>query len=70
MAMTRKHYQQTADNIGDVYREYSAADSPDPLFPLALKALAGRMAVMFALDNPRFDREKFMEACNLNKPTE
>lgn len=65
MAMTRKHYQEVADILHDVHLEYSAADSPDPLFHLAMRAIAGRMAVMFTLDNPRFDREKFMEACGL-----
>lgn len=63
MAMTRKHYQQTADIIKSVSQDYG--DGKDVLFPLAMAAMAGRMAVMFKLDNERFDRQKFMEACGL-----
>ncbi|HET7640142.1 MAG TPA: hypothetical protein VFK47_15555 [Ktedonobacteraceae bacterium] len=63
MAMTRKHYQQTADIIKSVSQDYG--DGKDVLFPLAMAAMAGRMAVMFELDNPRFDRDKFMEACGV-----
>lgn len=65
--MTRKHYQETADIIRSISQDYSAADSPDPLFPLAMRAMAGRLASVFELDNPRFDRDKFMEACSITE---
>lgn len=61
MAMSRKHYRETADIIKSVYQDYG--DGKDPLFPLAMRAMAGRMATMFEIDNPRFDRDMFMEAC-------
>lgn len=71
MAMTKKHYQATADVLRSVYQDYGVAESPDPLFHLAMKSLAGRMAVLFQVDNPRFDREKFMEACGfIDQPKE
>lgn len=71
MAMTRKHYQNTANTLKSVYQDYSVADSPDPLFHLAMKSLAGRMAALFEVDNSRFDREKFMDACGfIDKPEE
>lgn len=61
MAMPRKHYRETADTIKSVFQDYN--DGKDVLFPLAMRAMAGRMATMFEIDNPNFNRDTFMEAC-------
>lgn len=58
MSMTRRHYQIVAETIRAEYTTY------DPAGPeaLALRRLALHLAVHFERDNPRFDRERFMQA--------
>lgn len=52
--MSRKDYQAIADVI-----KASSGDVP------TLTAVAKGIADVFAADNPRFDRERFYDACDL-----
>ena len=64
--MTRKDYEK----IARVLREYkSEADSHSnsPWRNTARVELVSRIADMLALDNPRFDRTRFLKACNIEK---
>ena len=55
--MTRKHYIQAAEIIK--YR-LGRAQSPDEVS--GIQGIAEDLAHMFAADNSRFDRQKFMAA--------
>lgn len=61
--MTRKHFQMIADAIKATHpTEYS--DSGDRMIATATKfEIASRIAVELKVANPRFDRDRFMEAC-------
>lgn len=65
MAMSRKHYAAIAAEIKDVTAIYGPDQNSvmDRNVLLAMKAVAGRLAVIMQIDNERFDRDKFMEAC-------
>ena len=54
-AVSRKHFQQVADLI-------ASHDSHDKR-----KELAQHHATIFAMQNPRFDRSKFMKASNVTE---
>jgi len=69
MAMTREHYSEMAGIIKSIRQDYQVHSSPDPLFPLAMDALAGRLALVFRQDNPLFDVEEFKEACQAQEAT-
>lgn len=67
MALSKKRYEQFAQRIA----ETTITLSTDSTMHFAevvratrhVEALAQRLAVDFALDNPRFDRERFLKAC-------
>lgn len=56
--MTKTHFEATASLIRGTYTETEGEAD-------VVKNLAERMAAMFARENPRFDREKFLTACGL-----
>jgi hypothetical protein len=56
MALARKHYERTAG----VIRRASDADTVGD----AVEAVIVGMAETFAADNPRFDRDRFYDACH------
>jgi hypothetical protein len=66
MALSKKHYEQFAQIIAA-----EVADIPSHMrhveeqvsAQIALKRVASRMAVHFKVDNPRFDRARFLAAC-------
>lgn len=67
MAMSRKHYVETAaaikyslDGLGGKVRQEVRRET-------AL-SIAKDMANMFRADNSNFDRAKFMDACGLGDP--
>lgn len=69
MAMSRKHYIETAAAIKEL------VDSAAELTPVRravtldnARAFAHSMAYMFVSDNRAFDRNKFMDACGLSDP--
>lgn len=55
--MTRKDFEAVATAISE-----EARLCPSPEAKFAVKMVASRLAAEFALINPRFDRERFMEA--------
>ena len=50
--LSRKHYVAIASKVASKVHNYETR-----------QALASELAVIFAEDNPRFDAEKFIEAC-------
>ena len=64
--MTRKTYETAARAIRDArpYRPETdpLRDDADTGRDLACNGIAHNLAVMFAADNPRFDRVKFLAA--------
>lgn len=60
--MTRKDYRRIARVIADTLASYKA-DNASPR--ATIYVLASTMAEELALDNPRFDRARFMRACGL-----
>lgn len=64
MAMSQKHYAQVAELIKDAYGEHFDTElSPQYVQGWLTSYMASGLASLFELDNPRFDRDKFMEAC-------
>ena len=65
--MTKKDFKA----IADVIKYHIDSNSDDPQFSidrnckLTLESLAQDLAVVFASDNPRFDQDRFLEACGL-----
>lgn len=54
--MTRKHYRATAEIL---------SISKNAMAPEEYSFLVDKFAYMFKLDNPRFNRDKFREACGV-----
>jgi len=55
-SFSRKHYQA----IADILAQHAEGDSTE-----AVSEIAGDIADLFAQDNPRFDREKFLSAAGV-----
>jgi len=68
MAMTRKHYREVAEIIR-AEREAAGFFTEDMMSAVLVSTfvMAGKLAVMFAHDNPYFDRGRFFEACGFDK---
>jgi hypothetical protein len=60
--MTRKDYVLIAETIKNQFSYY---DESTPEVK-ALKELSLRMAYDLGMDNPRFDRARFLDACGVN----
>lgn len=66
MTLSRKDYKAIAQILhdqGDPFQEGGPGN-------LLLKILASNLAWYFEQDNPRFDREKFIEACRYKREEE
>lgn len=66
--MTRKHYEAVAAVIRDEVD--SVSDLPTVqavIVRISLLNVADGLADVFAADNPRFDRERFLAACGLGE---
>lgn len=67
MSLTRKHYEQFAYDIAqqveNVDRNFGVGTPNHDIALAPLRALAQRLCVDFALDNPRFNRQRFLTAC-------
>lgn len=62
MSMSKKHYQTIAEVIRTVTNR-------DPqITPYDIEDIADAIADMFAADNPRFDRAKFLAAAGFERP--
>ena len=55
--MTRKHYETIAAIIDSARAEHG--------HEAGILDIAGELASYFKRDNPRFDQERFLEACGL-----
>lgn len=60
--MSKKHFQTVASCIAAARREQNAA----PTEPYGL-TIAENLADAFALENPRFDRARFLVACDFDR---
>lgn len=62
--LSRKHYQSIAGIMSNarVWTRFSEEDRR-----LMLDFVAGKLADYFLKDNPRFDRDRFVAACNGRK---
>ena len=58
---TRQTYEMVAQCIRDVYN----ITPVDGVSNSVARAIADKLAVRFHLDNPNFDRDRFIEACTL-----
>ena len=69
--MTKKDYIIIANEIANMMRiekEIEAEGNDTSVSQISLSVLAQKLACKMALDNPRFDKYKFLEACGtLNK---
>lgn len=64
MAMPRKHYRETAVSIADAVSRANG----NKVAKATAYTIADRLAFMFKSDNPRFDRNQFMDACGFGDP--
>lgn len=62
--MSRKDYEQIAGAIRREVEAWGTMTSEQER--LMAKAIAVRLAGVFAFDNPRFDRARFMRACGFD----
>jgi Fe-S-cluster formation regulator IscX/YfhJ len=58
--MTKKHYEAIAQVINDEIRPYS----PEAVQSTTYNVI-NNLADYFADDNPKFNRERFLEACGI-----
>lgn len=58
--MSRKHYRKMAEIIRNMTTGDAATDA-------ALHRMAEELCIMFAQDNPRFNRIKFLAACGIEQ---
>lgn len=59
--MSRKDYKVIAEIVNNTNKEYSLIDRCE---------LAERLAGYFASNNPLFDADKFIKACDIENPVE
>jgi hypothetical protein len=62
--VSKKHYQAIAAAI---YRATQAVDHGFPDAEEHARAIALELSDVFKVDNPRFSRERFLEACETGK---
>lgn len=58
--MTRKHYREVAQILHDEYQ--FAKEQDNPIAQTCVVNIMSQMATVFAIDNPRFDRQRFYAA--------
>ena len=66
--MTKKDYQAIADVLAQrkTVLDLAGKHTPDATARLAeLNSVAYQLSHMMAQENPRFDRERFLSACDL-----
>lgn len=67
--MTRKHYKAIAETLANHKRSIDAIDRARAGYRRGSHAQWSRtvleFALLFGVDNPRFDRDKFIVACGM-----
>jgi hypothetical protein len=63
--MSKKHYIETARILSAERECLNGNETADDMIRATVDSIAGRMADMFAADNPRFDRARFLTACGV-----
>lgn len=64
--LTKKHYKTIADIIKSQHQKtYPNMPIADNAFNIAKSSISQELADYFATQNPRFDRQKFLDACGL-----
>lgn len=64
MSMSREHYRKVAEMFHVERKTWEGLEGEDTAKAVTF-ILANRLATMFQHDNPRFDRDKFLEACGI-----
>jgi hypothetical protein len=60
-AFTRRHFEAVADAIDGAREGFEA----DGACMFAVEVVADSLAALFAEDNPRFKRDRFLAACGI-----
>jgi hypothetical protein len=61
--MTRKDYKLIAEVIDRANKNWEENQEENPL--VVISGITRMLATQLALDNPRFDKSKFLEACRV-----
>lgn len=64
---TRQHYKAIAEIIKTEYTAFDNTGEDDTEGKHATNSIAGHLAYYFGQKNPRFDRQKFLDACGIPK---
>jgi len=68
--MTRKDYILIAAAIANTREHYAKYQAHDPVAAdKAIRAVARSLAAALQIENPRFDRETFLAACDMETAT-
>ena len=59
--MTKKHYEAIANIIASQYENANMND-------YGRYRMAYELASYFTIDNPKFDRARFLQACGIDEP--
>ena len=67
MSMSQKHYATIADKVSSHTVSHILEGTPAPRIVscVEVRRFAHALADYFEQDNPRFDRERFLEACGV-----
>lgn len=60
--MTKQQFEAVASTLAPINHSFGETDW-DKGYNAAMRATAERLANLFAHENPRFDRAKFLTAC-------
>lgn len=64
MSMSRKQYRDIADVIKDAWEEIENYPESDQAGArITVRNITNGLAIVFEIDNPRFDRQRFQLAC-------
>lgn len=69
MPMSRKHYREAAEIIHREVDDLMSLPEGDMRYSamVSVECIARGLATMFQIDNSRFQRDKFMEACGIEE---
>lgn len=70
MSLSRKHYTAIAAILKAQRDVLQGEDLGRPLVQGTCDSIARELAVLFKLDNPSFDRGRFLRACGVTEENE